>query len=343
MIKLKFNPFADSATLNYDQFRRYKFIPFRRWEIIKNKINSQINQIKDNYFFGERLILLGQRGLGKTTSLFAIKEMLDSVGIRTLLFSRLIVDASHINTILNPNMLPQQWRETIESISEKPVYILIDFPDAFELKELKKFLLYLGELMIHKNYNKINFIFAMNISHYNKSFSYSETFGKFMSLPLEPLGLEETEALINSRLELVDETWETICDHETLNLIYSYSKGVPRNIISACNILIENLNGVKISGESSSRLLQERYVHQVINDRVEDQSERRIYMQMIDILKNDFGGRCDKQADYVLKINEKMGLGDMTVYKKIDALLKWGIFNYQKGGEKRRNKILSLN
>lgn len=333
MASLKFNPFSDSAIVNYDQYKKYPFIPFGNWEVIKNRITGQVNQIKEGYFYGERSILIGSRGIGKTTTLFALKDILEENNIRVELFSRLVEDAEHFRILTGEN---------IGNVSMNPLYILIDFPDTLDTKSFKSFLGFLWSLMTHKNYSKINLIFAMNNSHFEKSFSYSEIFGKFITLRLETLKLEEAESLIESRFNKAEENWKNVFDYETLSLIFNYSKGIPRNIVSACNILIENINGKFLTIDASARILQEKYVDQVINDRVEDKEERRILRNMIDIIKNDFNGRSEKQNDYLEKVREKLGLGQVTILKKIDSLLKWGIFSYQKGGEKRRNKILSL-
>ena len=77
---LNYNPFNDSGIVNYEQFKQYPFLIFGVSETIKNRIEEQIKQIKNNYFFGERLILIGERGIGKTSALFFIHDLLKKNG-----------------------------------------------------------------------------------------------------------------------------------------------------------------------------------------------------------------------------------------------------------------------
>lgn len=332
--KLKYNPFHDSGITNFEQFNLYPFLIFGTLETIRNRIAQQITQIKDGYAFGDRLIILGDRGIGKTSTLFFIKRELDNKGIRTELFSRLIEDADHFKTICGEHLF---------EISKNPIYILIDFPDTVEAKSFKRFLEFLWSLLTHKNYNKINLIFTMNKSHYDKSFSYSETLGKFVTLRLEKLNNQEARELIASRLEKAEGKIEEIFDEDVLEVIFSYSKGIPRNIISACCLLLDNSNGKKINKKFTEKVLKERYLDQVINDRVEDLDLKRIYKQMVKVLEDDFKGSVPSQETYVKKVMEVCNIGRNSTLTRISELVKFGIFNQCKGGYNRVNKIISFN
>jgi len=346
--KLKYNPFNDSGITNYEQFSLYPFLIFGTLGTIQNRIQQQIKQIKDGYEFGDRLIIIGERGIGKTSTLFFIKEMLEKEGIQVELFSRLIEDGSHLETLTakiigNPLSKKRiEERRTIAEMTEKPIYFLIDFPDTVEAKSFKSFLNFLWSLMIHKNYNKINLIFTMNKSHYDKSFSYSEILGKFVTLRLEKLNYKETKELIFSRLKIVNGTTD-IFNEEVLETIFNYSKGIPRNAISACCLLIDNMDGNKITKELVEKILKEKYVDQIINDRVEDLELKRVYKQMTQILEKDFTGIAKSQEDYVKKVMEACKIGRNSALERIKELIKFGIFNQYKGGYNRVNKILSFN
>lgn len=332
--KLKYNPFHDSGITNLEQFNLYPFLIFGTLESIKNRISQQISQIKDGYAFGDRLILLGDRGIGKTSTLFFIKKELDSQGVRTELFSRLIEDAEHFKIISG---------QPLYEVSNEPVYILIDFPDTVEAKSFKRFLEFLWTLLTHKNYNKINLIFSMNKSHYDKSFSYSETFGKFATLRLEKLSSSEARVLIASRLEKAGAVIEEIFDEDVLEVLFNYSKGIPRNIISACCLLLDNSNGKKITKKLTEKVLKERYLDQVINDRVEDLDLKRVYKQMVKVLEDDFKGTASSQEEYVDKVMKACNIGRNSALSRIAELVKFGVFNQYKGGYNRVNKILSFN
>ena len=177
-MELDYNPFGDSGIVNYEQFNQYSFLVFGATQIIKNRIVEQIKQIKNKRYFGERLIIIGERGIGKTSTLFSIKKMLDEKGINVKIFSRLFQDINHLDALLSqttPSRIRDKASQEANSfyrLTEEPTYFLVDFPDAVETKNYKKFLEFLWSLMTHKNYNKINLIFSMNRSHFEKSFSY---------------------------------------------------------------------------------------------------------------------------------------------------------------------------
>lgn len=347
--KLKFNPFHDSGITTFEQFNLYPFIVFGSLDVIQNRVQQQINQLKGGYEFGDRLIILGERGIGKTSALFFIKKMLDKEGIRTELFSRLIEDQGHLEHLMtkivgNPLSSNRIERtETLAQMTSKPIYFLIDFPDAVDAKSFRKFMEFLWTLMIHPNYNRINLILSMNRSHYDKSFDNYETFGKFATIRLERLTTQESTDLISSRLSKVDETIEGIFEDYVLEVIFNYAKGIPRNIISACSLLIENSNGKKITKEFAEKILKERYLDQVINDRVEDLDLRRIFRQMTKILEQDFNGVAKSQEEYVKKVMDACNIGRNSALARIADLVKFGIFNQYKGGYNRVNKIISFN
>jgi len=327
---LKFNPFFDSGITTYEQYKKFPFLLSQNLTIIKNRISQEIEQIKNNYFFSERLIILGMRGIGKTSTLFFIKDMLEEAKIQTVFFSRLFEDAEHFEILSGKNL---------NYISMKPVYILVDFPDSINPRSFKSFLLHLWDIMTHKNHEKINLVFAMNISHYDKSFSYSEILGKFSIVRLEPFNLDETTELIRARLKLAGDV--NYFSDDIIRLIYDYSKGIPRNVISACNLLVNASNG-KIKIDIARKIFQTEYINQVISDRVEDLNERIIYNQMVEILKNDFGGVASSQEDYVKKVNEKLNISRATILKKISYLQKIGVFKVSRGGYNRIQKIISI-
>ena len=56
-LNFKFNPFNDSGITNYDQYKLYPFLVFGTSEIIKTRLQQQINQIKKNFFYSEKLII----------------------------------------------------------------------------------------------------------------------------------------------------------------------------------------------------------------------------------------------------------------------------------------------
>ncbi len=328
--RIHFNPFFDSGISSYEQYKKFPFLVSSNLELVINRINQEIKQIQNNYFFSDRLILLGSRGIGKTSALFYLKDMLDSAGIKTFFFNRLFENMKHFELLSKIKL----WE-----VAKEPVYILVDFPDTITTQNLKNFLVFLWDILIHKNYNKINLIFSMNIPHYDKSSQHSEILGKFTTIRLEPLNFEETKNIIKSRLKLAND--ETYFSEEIIELIYDYSKGIPRNVISASNLVVNSSNG-ELEAKKIRKVLETKFLDQIINDRVEDIGERAIYKQMIQVLKEDFNKKVTSQEDYWKKVGEKTGISRATILKRINYLAKLGVFRITKGGRNRVNKIISL-
>lgn len=351
MKKIRFNPFNDFGITNYEQFKLYPFLIFGTLDSIKNRVQQQIRQIKDGYNFGDRLIILGERGIGKTSTLFFIKKMLEKEDVAVELFSRLPEDEQHFQVLTTKIMGDPQatsrieTKQTISKLSSEPIYLLVDFPDTIESRGFKLFLNFLWTLMIHKNYNKINLIFSMNKSHYDKSFSYSQILGKFLTMRLERLNYQETKELIMSRLKKFEEELGNegnLFPEDVLEIIFRYSKGIPRNVISACGLLFDNINGNEVTKKFTEGILKDKYVDQVINDRVEDLALKKIYKEMTLVLEEKFEGTAESQGEYVKEVMERCGIGRNSVLKRIEDLVKFGIFNQYKGGYNRINKILSF-
>lgn len=328
------NPFSDEGIANYEQFKIYPYIIVNAMETIQNKINLDLKQIASGGYFGERILLIGSRGIGKTSALFFIKDMLDKSGVNNYVFSHLVQDAEHFKVFTN---------EMLEEVTKDPVYLLIDFPDSLEQENYKRFLLFLWHLMTHKNYNKINLIFALNHSHYDKSFDYSEVLGKFTRLRLEQFNLENTRRLIQSRLDLIGIKIEDFIGPNVIDLIYSHTDGIPRNTISACSLLFTKWQqGCPVQYDIANTLMKEKYFDQILNDRVEDRGIRETYRIMIEILKKDFLGMCQSKMDYIEKIKIQTGMGHSASVKGVNNLIKFGIITEKRGGDKRLCRILSL-
>ena len=117
---------------------------------------------------------------------------------------------------------------------------------------------------------------------------------------------------------------------------------IPRNIISACSLLLDNSNGHKITKEFTEQILKEKYIEQIINDRVDDLELKRIYKQMTNILEKDFNGTANSQEDYVKRIMELCNSGRNSILQRIKELTKFGIFVQYRGGYNRLNKIISF-
>lgn len=336
-----YNPFKEYGITTYEQFKKYPFLIFGAINNINKNLEEQVKHIQNNYFFGDRLILLGERGIGKTSTLFFIKNLLESNGVDVRIFSRLIEDKDHYDRLVSfaEGIEGKYYSDDIQ----KPIYILVDFPDTIEQKSYKRFLEFLWSILTDKNQDKINLIFAMNKSHYDKSFPHSEIFGKFTTLSLERLNFEETKEIITSRLRIIERKVGDTFEDETIELIYAYSKGIPRNVISACSLLFPHLDGEPINKNFAESILKEEFIEKVINDRVEDPILKKIYKQMADILQNNFNGTANSREDFTKQVMELTNLGRNSTIIMTKDLIKYGIFTEYRGGSNRTNKILSFN
>lgn len=331
MLEKKFNPFFEYGITNYEQYKNFPFLESISISQLKNKINSQI---RSNFKFPERLLILGEPGAGKTTSLFYIHDLLEeSKKCNVIIFSKFFTDAESFEAASG---------ESLRKLTNSniPVYILVDFPDTVTSSNMKKFLDFLWSVITSKCDN-ISLIFALNISHYNKSFSFSEILGKFNKFRIERMNCEETKELITKRLKMIEA--EGFFDEKVCELIFKYSKGIPRNIIcTSMNLFDQFLDEDKITEEKALGILKDSYSHQIINDRVEDNTERELYKRIIEIVQNDFGGKSNSQKELVTAIKDKLGIGRNRAVGFISKLNKFGVIAISKGGENNTKKIISL-
>lgn len=344
------NPFLDQGIVNHEQFKLYPFLVFGTLNVLKNRIKQQIEQIKHNDYFGERLIIAGERGIGKTSSLFFIRDMLSESGIRVELLSSIFNDEDHLAILLKKK--ESRYGELIDNpkhssinlfeLTKEPIYFLIDFPDTLETKQYKNFLQSLWRLMTHQNSKKINLIFAINRSHYNKSFSYSETLGKFVLQSLDKFNEEFTRKLISTRLKTVNMKLKDVFTEEVVEDIFRYSKGIPRNIVSACGLLYDCYNGKPLASKISEKILKDKYFDKIIDDHVQDLELKRVYKKMIVILKEEYQGTANAQEDFLEKVMVSAKIGRNSAISRLNELSQIGIFKLYRGGYNRLNKIISF-
>jgi hypothetical protein len=327
---LEFNPFNIYSISQYNQYKDCPFLESHSAKLIKNAI---LGQIRDNYANPERLILLGERGLGKTTTLFFIKDLLEHAGYKNVFFlSKFILDNECLQILTGKSLK--------DFINEK-AFFLVDFQDTINLPNLKKFLEFVWDMMNSPYYKNLNFIFSMNISHYNYTLSISELLGKFDRIRMERMTLEETKELISSRLLKAGN--ENFFREEVFDCIYDYSQGIPRNVICASRSLVDNFfDKDDVDLNNAQRILREVYTDKIINDRVEDPSLRSIFKGIIEIISTQFGGVVESQELLSKKIKEDMNIGRNRSFQLISELDKFGIIIITKGGENNNKKVIRL-
>lgn len=327
---LNFNPFSIYSINQYNQYKDCPFLESHSTNLIKNAVQGQI---RDNYTNPERLLILGERGLGKTTTLFFIKDLLESAGYKNVFFLT--------KFILNNECLKLMTGKSIFEFGDEKVFLLVDFQDTINLPNIKKFLEFIWELMTCPNYKNINLIFSLNISHYDFTMGISEVLGKFDKIRMERMTLDETKELINSRLNLAGA--ENFFEEEVFNCIYEYSRGIPRNIICASRSLADNFaHEDKVDLSNAQRILREVYTDKIINDRVENPAMRAIFKRIIEIISKQSGGMIESQELLAKKIKDDLNVGRNRSFSLIGELEKFGILVITKGGDNNNKKIIRL-
>ena len=326
---LNFNPFSEYSVTNYKQ---YKQVPFLETKCIKELKKMIEGQIRDNFKFPQRHLILGERGLGKSSTIFFIRDILEkSNKLNIFVFSRLISGMEEFK-----NETGVEFNE----ISKEKMVMLIDFPDTIIRSNFIRFLDFVWLLMTHKNYENINLIFSLNISHYEYSDGISEVLGKFFPQRMDRMDFEETCALIKERLIMAGDV--SFFDDDVYDLIFEYSKGIPRNTICACKKLTDIYFKKNVKYKEAKKILREDYSDQIINDRVEDHQERIILKNVYNLIKNDFGGMVLKQADLINKAKETVYIGRDKLRKYLKKLNEYGLINIKWGGENNSSKIIKI-
>lgn len=327
---LSFNPFAIYSINQYNQYKDCPFLESHSTNLIKNLIQSQI---KDNYTNPERLLILGERGLGKTTTLFFVKDLLENAGYKNIFFlSKFILDNECLKLLTG---------KYIRDFENEKVFFLVDFPDTLNLPNLKKFLEFIWELMTCPFYKNINLIFSLNISHYDYTMGISEVIGKFDKIRMERMSLEETKDLVNSRLDLAGGS--EFFEEDVFSCIYEYSQGIPRNVICASRSLVDNFrNKERVELVNAQRILREVYTDKIINDRVENTALRAIFKRMVEIVEKEFGGLIESQETFSKRLKEDLNIGRNKSITLISELEKFGILIITRGGDNNTKKIIRL-
>jgi intein/homing endonuclease len=268
-----------------------------------------------------------------STSLFYIHDLLvESKKCNVFIFSRFFTDGEEFRI---------ETGESLAEVTKIPTYILVDFPDTINAANFKKFLDYLWKLMTHENYKNINLIFALNISHFNRSFNLSEILGKFYKFRLDRMTEEESKQLIKARLKMAN--CDNYFEDEVYEVIYKFSKGIPRNIICASRALVDRyINEDSINFSQAKTVLKEEYIDKIINDREQDPQKKMLYKAIIKIIIEDFKGCASNQSELTDVLTEKLQIGKNKGMNLLSDLYKFGLLEFSKGGTNNNQKIISV-
>jgi hypothetical protein len=297
------------------------------------------------------VILKGENGTGKTAHLLYMGRLIREQHSPNLIddYVRGIEDVfkspfflfKHILERLNemivgeiPISMFEFQKKLKEVLGDRKYFLLVDVPDSLNKKHIDDFVNTLEFLIGVQN---VSIIIAMNISHYEKSFSYSEILGKFNPIFLKKFTYEDTYELIEKRLRTVSITPNNggvyPFTEDAIETIQKISDGVPRLILTKCDKLFSTAiedHISKIDHNFAEMILEKTHVMDTLNQGIPDATMRKTLIDVLSVLKNDMGGVANSQREFINKVKEK-GLynNHITILKKIAVLKKLHIIKVE--------------
>lgn len=346
MFKLKHNPFEHQATIDFEDYKSQPFI-LEGLEIPK-QLSSKLSW---NFTSPNRILIkiIALRGFGKSTISFFLQDTIKKKNSSSIL-SYYINDSRIDYYTLLRNMVQEfqilKLEKTHEEVirgflEDKKLYLFIDFQDFAETRNLKILSQTLESLhFLSKN---ISVILTMNKTHALKMENISYVLGKYTQFELKPFSLKNTINLIKERLKRAREPNSKNeiypFNQNIIKMIFNHSGGIPRNILSACDLLITSSNGYEFDEELVSETLTNEFSKKVIFDMTEDGKEREYLLQLYHMIKEDFKGEVFKEKDLHEKLSEGLGWSNKTSRKRIRKLNKFGLLTITKGDNLWNNTI----
>ena len=184
------NPFVIKSTYEHSDLKKFPFLITRSQLLLKGFLEGIITQPWDDapgYY-----VILGERGSGKTTSLLWLDLLVKERDTDKFIskYERSIKGMGSLQG-LAIKLLPSQRvmyhenpKGTLTSfLTGKRYFWFIDVPDKTTPKEID---MLTEGLEILLGFRNVSIFIAMNRSHYNKTFDFSEIMGKFTTITLEP-------------------------------------------------------------------------------------------------------------------------------------------------------------
>jgi len=349
-IGLLTDPFQLKMVYDMSDLKKYPFIQTESQKIIKGFLEQSFLLPFDWPVY---YLIIGERGSGKTSTLLWLLDFLNSKNDNRFV-GKYEASVSGMDDIesLSYKLLPDRRVTYYENkvavdnlksfLQQKRYYWFLDVPDTIGRDDMYKMLKGLQILLGFKN---ISIFVAMNFSHYERSFRYSEILGKFTVVKLNPFTLEETKNLIYSRIQeasINKSNPPKIFSDKTIEIIWKVSRGIPRNILSACDILLTKClqYGLKEIDDNSVReILGEDLAKRIIEERINYEKERVELYKIYLIIKDVFKGEAIGQENLVEKVKEEFGWSRLTVIKKIKKLESLGLIKVDKAPSSWANVI----
>ena len=346
-LNLKFNPFEKQIIYDYEDFVSQPFLLTDSLKMLK--IGMELNLQSENSLY---YLIIGERGSGKTTSLLFLKDIVKHKNNNHLTRYERNIKGMGSYTGLAMKLLPNKpihssAVETIKStLRDKKYYWFIDVPDIISKQEME---LMLRGIELVLGFKNISIIISMNMSHYDKSFDYSEIFGKFMIFKLKPFTFEETKELINKRIENAtkkDKEHKLRFTDEAILKINEISKGIPRNIISACNTVMLNYmrtanNPSAIDDDFIIESLGQSYAKRILEERTKPPMRDALEC-LYNLIKNDFDGKVESETKLAEVCLKKLGTTRVTLRKRLQKLERLGLITIRKSSKDYWTNIIEV-
>jgi len=347
MFNLSCNPFEQQATYDFDDYVQQPFI----LDGLETP-NHLKTKIKWNFSSRDRILIkiIALKGYGKSTISFFLQDAIKEEENKDILyFYTNRVDTDYhmlLRDLIHEFNIETTKEENNEDVvkkflGDKKIYLFIDFQDIIETKSLKILSNTLEKLPLLSK--TISIILTMNKSHAIKMESISYVLGKYTSFELSPFSLVLTKKLIEERLDKarinkVDNTLFPF-NEEIINLIHGHSGGIPRNILSACDLILTSSDGKNIEEDEVPLTLRNEFAKKVIWDMTVEGNERDYLTDLYNTIKVDFSGEIFKEKDLHDKLNEKFGWAMKSSRKRIRILNKIGLITITKGENLWSNTI----
>ncbi|RLE60584.1 MAG: hypothetical protein DRJ35_02910 [Thermoprotei archaeon] len=350
-LNLRFNPFQKQVVYDYDDFVSQPFLLTETLKLLQMgvRLNLQSESTDSIYY-----IILGERGSGKTTSLLFLKDIVEHEGGENCVtkYERSIKGMGSYSGLVS-KLLPNTrsiYSEgsavgTLKSfLIGKKYYWFIDVPDMVAKKEMEVMLRGLELLLGFKN---ISVVVAMNQSHFDRSFEYSEILGKFDRFQLKSFSLEECKELIRKRIEHASAGEPKLRFSEgAFRKVNEIAKGIPRNIISACNtVFLKYLQvmdePIEITEDFVTMVLGESYAKKVLEERVRPPLREALW-SLYNFIKEEFSGRVESESKLAQAYHSRFGVSKNTLRKRLMKLEKLGLISIRKSDKNYWNNVIEV-
>jgi hypothetical protein len=346
MFNLIKNPFQNQFTYDFSDYKSQPFIVegmFQTPIVLKRKLewNCQAGaQSCDRILLK---VLSEQKGAGKSTLSFFLQDCLAELNKSSILYfyhNNFNYDYFDLLKDIRERLDIPRYSSNEEAIKkfleDKHLYLFIDFQDELTNQNFKLLANILQSIpLLSRN---ISIILTMNKNHALKMENYSLVLGKYTPFDLPPFSLENTKSLIIERLKLARSSnykgSEIYPFENVIDLIHSYSGGLPRNIISACDLLLSHFGEQDegtIDKDEANLLFKGDFSKKVISDNTSEGFERTVLYELYAVIRDKFKGEVNKEKDLKDYMNQNYGWASVTTGKRLRKLVKFNLINITKG------------